>query len=373
MHTVSPAFQTLFAKLPGQHTCPSCLIIGIIRTLRYARSQIEHRGGIFLSKEKGQADQPNVTSERSRREKIEHDRWTDHWDVASVQGFRVAGLLEDFVEKEGISAQEKMDAKRAVGVWKDFRRKEMAMPGMKFESEMDEDEQKEVDVELLMKYITLMVAKLLREVEEEDRKGVPVEKILGKELEEEDAKGVPIVRTDSPQSSVEGSPAPGLAGLRSCLKRKNASDSIDTKTRLKKRVKFDKYATVSSDHYNIIAYPFSPTLCKQPTIEHHRPSAFRENSGRKRLMQRDSKLYEPGRWFSPAGYEKQDTSWKGTPWWRFAGAFGAFKLDEAEWEAQWKEGMQVASIFKEICDTWMAKRKSLKKDEGLEGGKCGST
>ncbi|KAJ4358380.1 uncharacterized protein N0V89_002962 [Didymosphaeria variabile] len=364
MHTVSPAFQTLFDKLPGQHTCPSCLIKSIIHTLRCARTGIGRRGGIFVSKEKGQADQPNSTRKAIRNEQVDHGRWTDLWGMASVQGFRVAELLEGFIEEEGDSEKEKEDAKRAVEIWREFRRIAMVMPGMKIEGE--------VDVELLTKYIRLMVVKLLREVEEEDSKGVPVEKVISKEVEEEDSKVAPIVRAHSQQSSVEGSPAPGLAGLRSCLKRKHTSDAINTKSRSKKRVTFDKYAAVSSDHYNIIAHPFSPTLRKQPTIESHRPNAFRETRDRQKLMRRTSMLYKPGRWSSPAGYEKQNTSWRGTEWWHLVGPFGVMKADEEKWEAQWNEGLRVASVFKEICDTWMANRKSLEEEDPSDGAKCGS-
>jgi hypothetical protein len=300
-HQVPAAFQTLFATLPGQHTCPKCLINAITFTLETTRMQIVQRGGTFVSK-------------WNNRES--HDGITDHWYVASVQGLRVVRLLEGFVEGEKGSVAEKREARKAVQIWREYRES----PGMFFIGGNDEADG--------VAYAGMWKRCIRNEV--------------GREGEQQ----APMVRTDSHQPLAEDTSAPAVAGLRSCLKRKHTPATADTEhPSTAKHVKLADVVTISSDHSSIVADPFSRDLCKDNTTEPHRPSAFLGFRGPKTVMRRTSDAYKPGRWSSPAGFTKQNTSWCGGEWCKFEEAMRQ-RVEEEE---------RMADCFKRICDAWMAK------------------
>ncbi|KAF2450539.1 hypothetical protein P171DRAFT_468827 [Karstenula rhodostoma CBS 690.94] len=300
-HTVSPAFQTLFAKLPGQRTCPACLIRVIIYTLRNSRKEVEQCGGIFVSKERNAA---------------EHRWWIHHWNMASVHGWKVVGLLERFDKEWKGNGAERREARRIIEVWMDERRRAGEFLGM------------------------------VKEVEKEDGQGVPVVKIDEVEIGEE----VPIVDADSHHAGVQDTSALIFAGIRSCLKRKRCPEADDTKQESNaKHVKLADCATVSSDYYHIVAHPLLPALCKRPTTEPHRQSAFCRAH---KNFCRYANSYKPGRWASPEGFIKQNTSWRGEDWEKFE---ELMKTEDAEWELQWGEGSRIANAF-QVFRAWLAKR-----------------
>lgn len=228
------------------------------------------------------------------------------------------------------------------------------MPGMPSERGEDGDGggKKEVDVELLVKYITMVVEKLVKEVEEEDRhgsgrarEGIPE---IGRiEVEEKDAEGTAPLTAEGHQQRAKEIGEPGASTLRSCLKRAPTPDTphINTSSAVK-RVKLANCATVSSDHSNILAHPFAPRNPSQPTIETHRLSAFRESGYRKlKSIKRKSPQYKPGRWASPDGYRKQNTSWWKMHWWIFE---ELMRTEAVAWKVQWAEGSRMAKVFREI-------------------------
>lgn len=350
MHAVSSAFQTLFTNLPAPHTCPSCLTQAIIRTLCSSRTQIEQRGGVFVSKE---------------RNPVDHDWWMDHWNTASVHGWRVMGMLGVFGEGEEGNEADRSEARRVVGTWREERRKSEGFLGMVGESR--KENVGEVDVELLRKYIRMAVEELVRDIEEEDRKGVPMVRIAEPEIEEQEQKEVSIMGPELHRSSVQDTSAPIVVGLRSCLKRKRSPDADGTKRESSaKHVKLADFATVSSDHSHIVAHPFLTALCKRPTAEPHRRSAF---CGAGKYFKRGTKTYKPGRWLSPGGFVKQNTSWRGGEWVKFE---ELMTTEEEEWVTQWEEGSRVANAFQEIFKAWLATRMSPE-NVGAGAGTDGET
>lgn len=108
-HALSQDLEVLFAELPGQQTCPTCLLKAIVRTLRIVQKYIEKRGGTYLS--------------RAGADGTQHKWLIDHWNRASVNGFRVVGLLTSFNEGWKGKIAGRMEARRLIGVWESERRK----------------------------------------------------------------------------------------------------------------------------------------------------------------------------------------------------------------------------------------------------------
>ncbi|KAF1971697.1 hypothetical protein BU23DRAFT_600224 [Bimuria novae-zelandiae CBS 107.79] len=352
MHPVSSAFKMLYAtaSLPCTSTCPECLIARITLTLATTRREIEVRGGCFASKD---------------LDKYDHDRRMDYWYVASLHGFQVARLLEGFLHGEGAKEDDVEAAEMALGAWERFRETFRVPPGM---VESDEVSRMDVDVALLVKYITILVNRLWEEIEEREKgEAVPFRRTVAEILRNDaDTGGEEI------QVPVEGA----TTERKSNLKRKR---NRDTRPATPKRVKIADVVTVSPDHEAIVRYPFAVQSCphtivlplltdltttasQPPTVEEHKPTAFSEQRRRRATWTRGDARYVPGRWASPSRLEKQDTS-------GFRHSFQSFecimKKEEKEWESQRREAERVAKVFKEISEAWVKKRSG-----GREGKEC---
>lgn len=280
-------------------------------------------------------------------------------------------LLEKFVKMD-VTDEDREAAYVAMSCWVTYRSKTRVPPGMedRYPDGIDREEEK-VDIPTLGEHAAVVDAL----IQEAERKGSTREDILQQPLcgpklvpvsaESTQEDVVKAVQLDNASSAIEDHPLPRIdAAVRthkSNLKRGRGADSHSTTP---KRVRLEDHATISSTYSSIVSYPFKTAQCpediaqrfgipvinRETTTEPHSCCASATTRRPKHKMKANGPGYARGKWASPAGFKKQDTSWATrTDELQYELSMLA---EESNWRVQWQEEERLGRVFKEMGARW---------------------
>lgn len=336
-HVVTCALQKSYTsgpiKLPMDDACPQCMIFRINYTLFTTHEEMRLRGGCYRS----------IDRDQTVHQKIRND-----WNIATIHGFQVFSILEEFVKGKVTDLDRKV-AETAMNQWVTYRKKTRVMPGTErtYPDGRDEEDIKESK---LVKTVSKVLNAIVKEIEKEAgsvatevAKTLPVPPTAAELLADKKAKTIPKDTNTPPPTNAGPS-------RRSILK----SQHPTPRSHPPKKVRLEDHATISSDYDALVTSSLptthdQPPPCKLETAEHSPSVVLAYGCNRDQLIRRGSK-YVPGRWASPVGLEKQNTSWCLTDWDQY---YAIMRDDEEEWVEQWKEAELVKGIYEEVCTAWL--------------------
>ncbi|KAK3201801.1 hypothetical protein GRF29_164g735334 [Pseudopithomyces chartarum] len=153
-HVVTCALQKSYTsgpiKLPMDDACPQCMIFRINYTLFTTHEEMRLRGGCYRS----------IDRDQTVHRKIRND-----WNIATIHGFQVFSILEEFVKGKVTDLDRKV-AETAMNQWVTYRKKTRVMPGTErmYPDGRDEEDIKESK---LVKTVSKVLNAIVKEIEKE--------------------------------------------------------------------------------------------------------------------------------------------------------------------------------------------------------------
>ena len=315
-------------------------------TLFTLREKLRLRGGCYRSR---------------ASDKHSHDEIKSDWATATVHGFNMHDLLEDFV-KGDVTDRDRKIAEEAMKGWVTYRKQVRVIPGLS-SIYPDGNDEEETCVSNTPKCITTMVELMIKEIGESSKE-VEVNQRDPQSLTK-DADTTPREHTVAdlinPMKTVTMVEDKNIlvTGGAATPRRSNMKGSrhVDAGCTTPKQVRIDNNVTISSNHHALVPHPLPVRRGQVVPIEvetaKHSSNAFSETGVPQRQFFRRSSHYTPRRWASSVGLEKLDTSWSCLTW----DSYDSMMIDEEqEWNAKWKEAGRAKQIVKEILRAWIRRR-----------------
>jgi hypothetical protein len=336
--------------------CPVCVVTRVTTAIKDVQRKFIDRGGIFMSRSDDQL------------KLCDHKTLAVTWRTAKLHGLKAIETVELLISQEVGNDEDKLLLEQALALWESESLKTWKVPGHSYDGEEEEMSEQEIEtLRLMMVLLEKTVMKLATELEEEDKRAGKPEPfrldlksrhtMLSRQKTSSPTKPSALDRPTTSTSPLPlrfplSSTSPKtLTPTRSILKRKSPSpeSSPSPSDQPRKRVQTASFATVCSDDLTTTnPSPFEkPTPeSTQTTVQEHRSCTLSESKVSKRTFWRPSMYYTPGKWVSPAFYEKANTSLYKMTW------------DEAEEimrseVTEWEEEKQMVGGLKKISGAWI--------------------
>jgi hypothetical protein len=354
--------------------CPPCAVQRHIKTIKSIQSDLSNRGGIFVSR-------PRFKKDHDHPEWRAHYTVRNRWRQAKIAAYNDVMKFERLA-KSPVRTNEWGTLDEAIELWEKESVALAEVPG--YTKEMSEDDVKDI-VQRMMSQLQGTIHGLL------DEDG---DSSMSDSSEDDDVGECPFpdsdVDTDSEDDKASASTGPGASPdeddmevsaqpevsedeMETLMPVQNSTSSEldDTETQ-GERVRFTDFATVSSDALTFLpsAFPHrtdgfrstqdalainptllasSTTLSTTPTLIPHRRRTDAYHSRLRSQFKRRSHHYKAGKWVSPVGYVKLNTSLFRVDW------------DEvhallAEQEQEIAEERKVHAALKGVAGTWVLMR-----------------
>jgi hypothetical protein len=285
VHPIPPPMETIGTS--DRIACPSCIVKYHIAMIKTVQLGLEYRGGVFGSKQHVLSDDFGMT----------HKNWTKLWTAAKIESYDDIAILEEIQDQHPEQAEE-WGIPQALRDWEQAQDDLARVAGYNYAEEEDVEEiivESETPPSSPPKNIT----RHFQNVDLFD----PFTDVETEVTPEPGADVTASTFTSDPSTEEDEPTNPISSARRSALKGNRST----TLPRI--RATFSEQTAIISEN----SHPADPANQKE-----HSAYTTAEAARSSTSFYRPSPLYQAAAWASPDGWEKDDTSFSGKSWDRYA-------------------------------------------------------